>query len=89
MDAAHAPAARARAAAVLGLFAALATCAALWPAAGVPAWPGASAGLAAVALGIGPGPIGARSVATLCGSTAALVGVLQIAVLWATAGALP
>jgi hypothetical protein len=74
---------------VLGLGSAVATIAALWPAAGVPAWPGATTGLLAVALAFGPGPIGAKAVATLFGSGAAMLGTLQIAVLWAAAGALP
>jgi hypothetical protein len=81
--------ARARAAAGLGLVAAAATVAGLWPAAGVPAWPGTMLGLGAVALALGPGPIGAKAVATVLGSSAALLGTLQIGALWAVAGALP
>src|SRR5688500_10845436 len=82
-------AARARTAAALGLVAAAATLAGLWPGAGVPAWPGATTGLVAVALALGPGPVGAKAVASLSGSGAAMLGALQIAVLWAAAGALP
>ena len=81
--------ARARAAAAIGLVSAVATVAALWPDAGVAAWPGAASGLVAVALALGPGPIGAKVAATLTGSCAALLGTLQIGALWIAAGALP
>ncbi|HET6583196.1 MAG TPA: hypothetical protein VFG69_07110 [Nannocystaceae bacterium] len=87
--AARATVVRAWAAAAVGLGAVVATIAALWPALGVPAWPGASLGCGAAALALGPGPIAPKAVATLLGTGAATLGVGQIAMLWLAAGALP
>jgi hypothetical protein len=80
---------RARGAAALGLVATVATVFALWPGAGVPAWPGASTGLVAIGLGLGPGPGGAKACATVLGSMAAAIGVLQLGALATVAGVLP
>jgi len=80
---------RAWAAAGLGLWAALATVLALWPGLGVPAWPGASLGCFAVATALGPGPIGPKAIGTVLGSAAVVLGLGQVAVLWAAALVLP
>lgn len=80
---------RARGAAALGVVATVATVLALWPGAGVPAWPGTTLGLVALALGLGPGPGGAKACATVLGSMAAVIGGLQLGALAAVAGVLP
>lgn len=81
---------RARGAALLGLVATLATVLALWPGAGVPAWPGATTGLLAVALGLGPAPApGAKACACVLGSMAAVIGAVQLGALAAVAEVLP
>ncbi len=54
-----------------------------WPGAGMPAWPAAVLGLGAVAMGLRPGPVLARAVATLGGAVAGALGAVQIALLWA------
>lgn len=79
---------RARGAALLGLVACTVAAVGLWPGVGAPAWPAAALGLAAVALALEPGPIGARATATLLGSAAALTGWAQIGALWGAASAL-
>jgi hypothetical protein len=81
--------ARARAAAVLGLAAALSTAWGLAPGLGAPAWPGTVLGLAAIALAIGPGPVVAKSAAQILGGLAVAIGGLSISALWIAAGVLP
>ena len=80
---------RARGAAAIALAATVATVLALWPGAAVPAWPGTTLGLVAVALALGPGPGGAKACATVLGSMAAAIGVLQLGALATVAGVLP
>lgn len=56
----------------------------LWPG-GLPAWPAASAGVAAVALSWGRGAAGLRASAAVLGLFGFFVGAAQIAILWAAA----
>jgi hypothetical protein len=59
--------------------------AALWPAAGLPAWPGVSLGLLAVLLSWGRGGALLRALGGIGGLLAVLAGTAQIAVLWGAA----
>lgn len=63
--------------------------AALWPHAGLPAWPSVSAGLVALGLSLGKGRPVVRALAAITGLTAAVLGSIQIAVLWGVGAALP
>jgi hypothetical protein len=63
--------------------------AALWPGAGLPAWPSVSAGLVAMGLSMGRGRPVIRALAAITGLAAAVLGSIQIAVLWGIAAALP
>jgi hypothetical protein len=53
-----------------------------WPDAGLPAWPAASLGLAALWLARRPGPPGRRALATVSGTLGLLLAAVQIALLW-------
>lgn len=79
------PVVRARAAALLSIAAAGSIVWSLWPGAWAPAWPAILLGLGAVALALEPGPILARATATMLGAAAALLGWVQIGVLWGVA----
>jgi hypothetical protein len=79
------PVVRARCAALVAVAAAIAVVWSLWPGAWMPAWPAIGLGLLAVALALEPGPIGARATATLLGAAAALLGWVQVGMLWGVA----
>lgn len=79
------PVVRARTAAALSFAAAFAVAWSLWPGAWAPAWPAVVLGLGAVALALEPGPIVARATATTLGAAAALLGWVQIGMLWGVA----
>ena len=74
---------------VLGTLALAWVPAALWPHAGLPAWPSVSAGLCALGLSMGKGRPVIRALAALTGLAAAILGGVQIAVLYGIAAALP
>jgi hypothetical protein len=79
------PVVRARCAALLSVAASVSVVWSLWPGAWAPAWPAVVLGLAAVALALEPGPILARATATMLGAAAALLGWVQIGMLWGVA----
>jgi hypothetical protein len=56
-----------------------------WPGLGLPAWPAASMGLIALALGLGTGRVLPRAVGTIFGFLGLVGGCLEIVALWSLA----
>ena len=75
--------------AVLGVLAVLAALAALWPNAGVPAWPAGSLGLLAAAALTIEGDVRPRALGTLCACTALLACGLELTGLWVIGQVIP
>ncbi|MGH1341158.1 MAG: hypothetical protein ACRBN8_06380 [Nannocystales bacterium] len=69
--------------ATLGVLAAAAALASLWPDGGIPAWPAGSLGLAAAAALTFKGDVRPRALGTLCACSAMLACGLELSGLWA------